>query len=86
MLATHLNVAEAQRPLPHKHHVQKRHRAHLVHKHPPRSVAKPHRPARAKTAHSVYFHRGHWVMIHHRPHLMWKWNHAREKWVVVFRF
>jgi hypothetical protein len=34
----------------------------------------------------VYFYRGHWVMTHHRPHLIWRWNHVRNKWVVVIKF
>ena len=35
---------------------------------------------------NIYFYRGHWVMTHHRPNLMWRWNHHRGQWVVVFRF
>jgi len=86
MLATHLNVAEAKRPIHHKHHAPKRHHVHVTHKHHSYNVVKPKRPANARTAHSVYFYRGHWVMAHHRPHLMWKWNHQRSKWIIVFRF
>jgi len=87
LLATQLNVAEAKkRAVPHKHHAPKRHHVHVTHKHHHYNVAKPHRPPKARTAHSVYFYRGHWVMAHHRPHLMWKWNHLRSKWVIVIRF
>jgi hypothetical protein len=87
LLATQLNVAEAKkRAVPHKHHAPKRHHVHVTHKHHHYNVAKPHRPPKARTAHSVYFYRGHWVMVHHKPHLMWKWNHLRSKWVIVIRF
>lgn len=89
LLATQLNVAEARkRAVPHRHHTHQRaHRhRHITHRHHSYNVARPPRPAQARTAHSVYFYRGHWVMRHHRPHLMWKWNHHRNKWVVVIRF
>ena len=94
LLAAQLNVAEAhkaRRPhthaRPHTHHShQRRTHTHVRHRHHSYNVAKPHRPPQARTAHSVYFYRGHWVMTHHRPHLMWRWNHVRGKWVVVFRF
>jgi len=93
LLATQLNVAEAQkqkRAVPHRHHTHQRQRAHryrhATHRHHSYNVPRPARPAAARTAHSVYFYRGHWVMTHHRPHLMWRWNHARNKWVVVIRF
>ena len=90
LLATQLNVAEAKkRAVPHKHHAHQRQRTrhpHATHRHHSYNVARPARPARAQTTHSVYFYRGHWVMQHHRPHLMWRWNHVRGQWVVVIRF
>jgi hypothetical protein len=88
LLATQLNVADAKKAVPHKHHAHKKpvpHK-HVTHRHHQYSVKKPVRPSKARTSHSVYFYRGHWVMTHHRPHLMWKWNHVRGKWVIVFRF
>ena len=85
LLATQLNIAEAHKARsPHTH--QKPRRTHVRHKHHSYSVTKPHRPPKARATHSVYFYRGHWVMAHHRPHLMWKWNHYRNKWIIVFRF
>jgi len=94
MLAMSLNVADAKpkhhhakRAVPHKHHAHKKPRhKHVTHRHHSYNVAKPNRPPKARTGHSVYFYRGHWVMTHHRPHLMWKWNHAAGRWVIVFRF
>jgi hypothetical protein len=94
LLATQLNVAEAHKARkphtharPHSHHThQKPRHTHVKHKHHAYSVTKPHRPPKARPTHSVYFYRGHWVMTHHRPHLMWQWNHHRSKWVIVFRF
>ena len=94
LLATQLNVAEAHKARqphtharPHSHHThQKPRHTHVKHRHHAYSVTKPQRPPKARTSHSVYFYRGHWVMTHHRPHLMWKWNHARSAWVIVFRF
>ncbi len=87
LLATQLNVAEAKkRAVPHKHHAPKKHHVHATHKHHHYHVKKPTRPPKAHPGHSVYFYRGHWVMTHHKPHFMWKWNHVRGKWVIVFRF
>jgi len=87
LLATQLNVADAKkRAVPHKHHAPKKHHVHATHRHHHYHVAKPNRPAKARTTHSVYFYRGHWVMAHHKSHFMWKWNHVRGKWVIVFRF
>jgi hypothetical protein len=87
LLATQLNVADAKkRAVPHKHHAPKKHHVHATHRHHHYHVAKPNRPTKARTSHSVYFYRGHWVMAHHKPHFMWKWNHVRGKWVIVFRF
>jgi hypothetical protein len=95
LLATQLNVAEAhkaRRPhthaRPHRHHTHQRapRHTHVTHRHHSYNVARPARPPRAQTSHSVYFYQGHWVMTHHRPHLMWRWNHRAGRWVVVFRF
>jgi len=95
MLAMSLNVADAKpqnhkaakRAVPHKHHTAKKPRhSHATHRHHQYQVAKPVRPAKARSGHAVYFYRGHWVMAHHKPHFMWKWNHVRGKWVIVFRF
>ena len=91
LLATQLNVAEARkRAVPHRHHTHTHQRArhrHATHRHHSYNVTRPAPPPRARAVgHSVYFYRGHWVMMHHRPHLMWKWNHIRGKWVVVVRF
>ena len=95
MLAMSLNVADARphkhqaakRAVPHKHHVaQKPRHKHVTHRHHQYNVAKPTPPPRAHAGHAVYFYRGHWVMTHHRNHLMWKWNHVSARWVIVFRF
>jgi len=87
LLATQLNVADAKkRAVPHKHHAPKKHHVHATHRHHHYQVAKPAPPPKARGAYSVYFYRGHWVRTHHRPHLMWKWDHVRGKWVIVFRF
>ena len=87
LLATQLNVADAKkRAVPHKHHAPKKHHVHATHKHHHYNVAKPTPPPRAQAHRAVYFYRGHWVMAHHKPHFMWKWNHVRGKWVIVFRF
>ena len=87
LLATQLNVADAKkRAVPHRHHAPKKHHVHATHRHHHYHVAKPNRPPKSTTTHSVYFYRGHWVMAHHKPNFMWKWNHVRGKWVIVFRF
>jgi len=97
MLAMSLNIADAKphkkkghtakRATTHQHHAAKKppHK-HATHRHHHYHVAKPTPPPKARGAYSVYFYRGHWVRTHHRPHLMWKWNHVRGKWVIVFRF
>ena len=86
LLATNLSIAEAKKPVTHRHHKPKKHHIHLTHRHHHYHVAKPIAPKYAKSGREVYFYRGHWVMAHHRHHLMWKWNHNSGKWVIVFRF
>ena len=91
LLATQLNVAEARkRAVPHRHHTHQGQRArhrHATHRHHSYNVPRPQaRPPRAHAQHSAYFYRGHWVMTHHRSHLIWRWNHYTGRWVVVFRF
>ena len=86
LLTTNLNVADAKKAVPHRHHKPKRHHVHVTHRHHHYNVARPKPPPRVKHGHVVYFYRGHWVAMHKRPHLMWKWNHIRGKWVVVIRF
>jgi hypothetical protein len=95
MLTMSLNIAEAKphkqhatkRAIPHQHHAaQKPRHKHATHRHHQYNVAKPTPPPRAQAHRAVYFYRGHWVMAHHKPHFMWKWNHVRSKWVIVFRF
>ena len=86
ILTMSLNIADAKphkqqaakRAVPHKHHTaQKPRHKHATHR---------HHHYKAHSGRAVYFYRGHWVMAHHKPHFMWKWNHVRSKWVIVFRF
>ena len=96
MLAMSFNVADAKphkqkqsakRATTHQHHTaQKPRHKHATHRHHQYHVTKPAPPPKARAGHSVYFYRGHWVMAHHKPHFMWKWNHVRSKWVIIFRF
>jgi hypothetical protein len=83
----HKQKQAAKRAVPHKHHAAKKPRhKHATHRHHQYYVAKPAPPLKARAGHSVYFYRGHWVMAHHRPHFMWKWNHVAGRWTLVFRF
>ena len=95
VLAMSLNVANAKshkhqaakKAVPHQHHAAKKPRhKHATHRHYQYYVTKPAPPPKARPGHSVYFYRGHWVMAHHRPHFMWKWNHVAGRWTLVFRF
>jgi hypothetical protein len=96
MLTMSLNIADAKphkqkqsakRAVPHQHYVVKKPRHNqATHRRYQYHVAKPAAPAKAHSGRAVYFYRGHWVMAHHKPHFMWKWNHVRSKWVIVFRF
>lgn len=95
LLATTLNVAQAKKAVPHKHHTHsetqkkaafKRHHRHLTHRHHQYTVFKPHPPLRARGSYTVYFYRGHWVRHHHRSHLIWKWNHVTGRWTIAVKF
>ena len=96
ILAMSLNIADAKphkqkqsakREISQQHHAVKKPRhKQTTSRHHQSHVAKPHAPPKAHSGHSVYFYRGHWVMAHHKPHFMWKWNHVRSKWVIIFRF
>jgi len=86
LIATQINVAEAKRPHQHAHHAHRDGHVHVTHRHHHYRVERPLPPRRAAPNRSVYFYRGHWVVDHKRPGLVWKWNNHTGRWVIVFRF
>jgi hypothetical protein len=97
VLATTLNVAQAKKAVPHRHHAhthsenrgkifKPKHHRHLTHRHHQYTVPKPPPPPHAKGSHVVYFYRSHWVRHHHKSHLIWKWNHHDGRWTIAIKF